>query len=101
MLPDVMFQFQQAMRRWLSRIKQTTYCSSVSIDPTKNGEFFLKAVWPATKGGPAGEYRVHFTRSKVLGSTSMKGRLCQRATKTPCRFRDDVVRAILSARGIR
>jgi hypothetical protein len=95
-----MFQFQQAMRRWLPWIQRTAYCSKVSIDPTKNGEFYLKAVWPATKGGPAGEYRVHFTRSRVLGTTSMKGRLCQRTTKKVCRFRDDIVRAILAKRGV-
>lgn len=101
MSPDVMLLFQQSMRRWLPWIQRVAYCSSVTIEGTKSGEFTVKALWPATKGGPAGEYKVHFSRFKVLGTTSMKGHLCQRTTKKVCGFRDDIVREILSARGVK
>ena len=100
MSKDVMFLFQRAMRRWLPWIKRATYAANVAIEPRKNGEFFLKVVWPATKAGAAGEHKIYFSRYKVLGATSLKGKLCQRTTKKVCRFRDDVVREVLQKRGI-
>lgn len=100
MPPDVMLLFQRALRRWLPWIKRATYSSNITIESGKHGEFTVKALWPATKGGPAGEHRIYFSRARVLGATSLKGRLCQRTTKKVCRFRDDVVREILQQRGI-
>ncbi len=97
---DVMFLFRRALRRWLPWIQRATYSSSVTIVGGQNGGFSVRAVWPATKAGPAGEHLIEFTRQKVLGATSMKGRMCQRPTKKVCRFRDDVVREILQQRGI-
>lgn len=98
---DVMFLFQRALRRWLPWIQRATYSSSVTIgNVQKSGDFTVTAVWPSTKGGPAGEHNIVFNRYKVLGATSMKGKLCQRTTKKVCRFRDDVVREVLQQRGI-
>lgn len=100
MPPDAMLQFQTSMRRWLPWIKRVAYCSSVTIEPTQSGEFFIKAVWPSTAGGPAGEHKVFFSRGKVLGAAG-RGCCCGRVMKTTCHFKDDVVRSILSARRIR
>lgn len=95
-----MFLFQRAMRRWLPWIQRATYSSSIIIESGKNGEFTVKALWPSTRGGSAGEHRIYFSRASVLGTTALKGRLCQRTTKKVCRFRDDIVREILQQRGI-
>lgn len=98
---DVMQLFLVAARSWLPRIKQATYASEATIEKGQNGSFFVIVRWPATKAGPAGEKRVYFDRSKVLGRTASSMPLQQRPVKKMCRFRDDIIADVLRARGVR
>ena len=98
--PDIMQLFMQSARAWLPRIKQATYASEVTIEKGQGGSFYVVVRWPATKAGPAGERRVYFDRSKVLGRTASSMPLQQRPVKRLCRFRDDIIADVLRARGI-
>jgi len=98
---DVMQLFLQSVRSWLPRIKQATYASEAVIEKGQNGSFSVVVRWPSSKAGPAGERRIYFDRSKVLGRSVAAMPLQQRPVKKLCRFRDDIIAEVLRARGVR
>lgn len=98
--PDGMQLFREALRQRVDRIQRATY-SEVKLEFGEHGEVTLVATWPATRAGPAGEHRIVFTRSRVLGHTASSPPLLQRQSKRTCRIVDDIIAEIQRARRVR
>jgi hypothetical protein len=93
----IMQAFRLRMQHWSPRIRKAAYLSGLAFLPESHGEFTLVATWKE-RGGGEGEYRKHFTREYVFGQYARA--LRPQPKKRACDFRDDVVREILTQRGV-
>ncbi len=80
-------------------MQKTTYTTIVLAK--NRGVVAVRASWPESRAGPAGEHVVLFDRKRVLGPTASSPPLKQRPVKTLCRFTQDIMQEILQARGMR
>jgi hypothetical protein len=91
--------FLHSLRRSLPRIAQAT-SSEVELVKTERGEFVVVARWGKTRLSGAGEHRVYFDRERVLGRTAGAMPHQQRPAKKTCRVADEIIREVLTARGV-
>lgn len=96
---DKMQLFREALRERVPRIERATY-SDLTFLTGEHGEFTLVAKWTATKTLPAGEYKILFSRQRVLGRTANMPPRLQRLEKKTCRMADEIIREIQRARGV-
>lgn len=93
-----MNQIQQGMQGLLTelkkrepKIKRVSYLTALKFSPIVDYRFSVTGYWVMNGGG---EHTVSFAPEGVFDSSG------KRLKKTPCRFADDVIREILTARGI-
>lgn len=88
-------QGMQALRRELQKreikIKRVAYLTAVKFSPVVDNAFSVTGYW-ALNGG--GEHTKVFTPAVAFTASG------KQLSKTPCKFADDVIREILTARGI-
>lgn len=89
----IMMSLRVAMERLLPAIKRATYNTEVVIEPSGVG-FRVVATWPIEGG--MGQHTSEFTVARVLGSylQAVQPMPC----RSPCAFRQELVREILNAR---
>lgn len=92
--------FARGLQSWFPAIKRRTYAARIALKPGRESVSVI-VEWDESKAGPAGQHIVTFTRQQVLGRTAKLAPLHQRPVKKLCRFVDDVVMAVLEARGVR
>lgn len=79
------------------RIIQVALLTELEFETEQEGEFTVVARWKSNVD--EGEYRTQFTRERVLGRFLTD--TCQRLAKSDCRFRDDIIREVMTHRGLR
>ena len=97
--PDKMQLFREALKKRVPRIERATYCD-LKFLTGERGEFTLVAAWTATKTLPAGEYKILFSRQRVLGRTANMPPRLQRLEKKTCRIADEIIMELQRARGV-
>lgn len=96
---DTMYLFLRALRRWTPYIIRKAYLTELVVD--KDGDSVVaRGSWKGTAGTPAGTHTVILTRERVLGVRGSNAPLQQTPQKGICKFADDVVREILTARKV-
>lgn len=79
------------LKRREAKIKRVAYLTAVKFSPVTDNRFSVTGYW-TLKGG--GEHSMEFTPEMVFLPSG------KHLKKTPCKFADDVIREILTARGI-
>jgi hypothetical protein len=88
---------KQKMQGWLAFIQKTAMATKATIEPAENGEFFVVVQWEKPEHG---EYKKHFDRPTVFGSSMRLHPLAWTVQRCVGDFSRDVVREVLQQRGV-
>jgi hypothetical protein len=83
---------------WLDTIKRATSATSVSFVTHAQGEFTLRIEWK--KDGAVQHFDRMFTRPEVFGASYGHSPMSWRVQRRACDYARDVMRQVLSARGV-
>ena len=84
---------------WLDVIRRGVGATDISIVQGGDGEFTVHVEW-TTKGGELQSFDKPFTRQEVFGASYGHTPLTWRVQRRACDYARDIMRQILSARGV-
>jgi len=94
-LSQSLLEFRAKMAERADRIKRGTHAQEVRVGPLNNGQFTISVDWK-NKDGTSGSHIESFS----IGIFSRSGTAAWKLRQPPCRFADDVIRNVLTKRGI-
>jgi len=94
-LDQSLLDFRTKMSARADRIKRGSHATEVTVSPLQNGQFTISVGWK-NRDGTSGSH----TESFSIGVFSRSGTTNWRLRQPPCRFADDIIRNVLTKRGV-
>lgn len=87
------------LRPWFPFIQRSTHASAIDVRPLTGGAFLL-SVSGVAKDGEPWSYDIEFDREKCFGVTYTMPPSSWQVVRRPCDHARDVVRYVLTSRGL-